>query len=191
MSLSRKLHSLDRDVFYVAHPFIVSRLLPLGSTAALPALPAMSLAPVPPLVRADMRQSSPAKLSEATRLPLQLLQFMHRKPLMMDDWPSPLTIVSTSICTRINNTSATPSISDQRVLCQSKNQRGSEQQSNRKATRVTFVATVKAVSKKVTMSVARKKRIASRKQRKRYVPVTGIAATKSGDRLTERVRASY
>jgi hypothetical protein len=50
MSLSQKLHSLDRGVFYVAHPIrsIVSRQLPLRSTATLAAVPAMSLAPFAP-----------------------------------------------------------------------------------------------------------------------------------------------
>ena len=41
------------------------------------------------------------------------VQFMHRKRLMMDAWPSPLTVVNTNICRRINNTSASPFTSDQ------------------------------------------------------------------------------
>jgi hypothetical protein len=68
---------------------------------------------------------------------------------------SPLAVVSTNIGTRINNTSAPSFTGDEQVLCQSKIQPGNEQPSNRRATLVTFVATVKAVSKKVMTSVGR------------------------------------
>ena len=62
---SPKLHSLDRDVFYVAHPIhsIVSRSLQLGSTATLAALPAMSLTPLAPLYLARSRSARPHTLA--------------------------------------------------------------------------------------------------------------------------------
>jgi hypothetical protein len=57
VALPKKLYSLGRDVFFVADPIssIVSRSLPLGSTAALTALPAMSLIPSAPFTAVDFR----------------------------------------------------------------------------------------------------------------------------------------
>jgi hypothetical protein len=66
----------DRDVFYVAHPArsIVSRSLPLGSTATFAALPAMSLIPFAPF---SAKHGYPPDLQdEATKLVLQQAELL-------------------------------------------------------------------------------------------------------------------